>query len=159
MRPSASTKAATSMALPKACSEMRAPRWLFMLRQEKAEICLISITGWANQRSDAGCTDCAIQWSRAETIGHARVAAGLTSTGPIAPVYCSASGPIGTVCGAGIGYELTGGFNGDRSCDDWSIGGPSCKGAPGEFDGMGGIWVAGGAQRGATVETDAGGGV
>src|SRR6476660_3005622 len=81
-------KAAMSIALPKACSEIPEPPEPTMPRQEYAEICLISVTGVPNQRIAAGCTPSLTQWSSAETIGQARVAGGVRTAGVIGPAVC-----------------------------------------------------------------------
>src|SRR5262249_30688662 len=70
-----------SRAFPKACSEMRALESPFIPRHEYADICLISTTGWANQRVAAGCTESLTKLSSIETIGQARVAAGEIAAG------------------------------------------------------------------------------
>src|SRR5688572_3229899 len=77
LRPSASTKPAMSSALPNACSEMPLPPT--MPRHEYDEICLISITGWPNQRIAAGWIPSATHLSSEVTIGHASVAGGDTA--------------------------------------------------------------------------------
>ena len=52
-----------------------------MPRQEQAEICSISTTGWPNQRAAAGCTRSLTKRLRTDTTGQASVAVGESEAG------------------------------------------------------------------------------